>query len=132
MTPDETFEALEADANAVLVDVRTRAEWSYVGIVDLGALGRDPVLIEWQTFPTMEVAYDFGPALEGACPDKSAALYFLCRSGARSLAAAKLASALGYRRCVNVKDGFEGPPDAEGHRGTVAGWKASGLPWRQS
>ena len=51
---------------------------------------------------------------------------------ARSLAAARLMGALGYERCFNVTDGFEGPPDGAGHRGTVAGWKASGLPWRQT
>jgi len=90
------------------------------------------VLLEWQTFPGMTVDANFGQALERACPDKSAALYFLCRSGARSLAAAREMRARGYTRVFNVKDGFEGPPDAEGHRGTLAGWKAEGLPWRQT
>lgn len=127
----ETYSALQSDPTARLVDVRTRAEWAYVGLPDLGTAA-DPILVEWQTFPTMQVDARFGEALERACPDRETALYFLCRSGVRSLAAAREMRARGYTRVFNVKDGFEGPPDASGHRGTVAGWKASGLPWRQT
>jgi len=58
-------------------------------------------------------------------------IYFLCRSGVRSLAAAKAAQEAGYAHVYNITDGFEGPVDATGHRGTVSGWKASELPWRQ-
>lgn len=130
-TPEETYAALQAASEARLVDVRTRAEWSYVGLPQLGPLA-DPVLLEWQTFPAMQVREDFAQALASACPDRSAPLYFLCRSGVRSLAAARTAKAMGYQTAFNVKDGFEGPPDENGHRGTVSGWKAAGLPWRQS
>lgn len=129
---EEAFAALCTDAGAQLVDVRTRAEWAFVGVVNLEAAAKEPILIEWQSFPAMQVEAGFGPALARACPERSAALYFLCRSGGRSLAAARLAATMGYERCHNVTDGFEGPPDAAGHRGTVAGWKAAGLPWRQS
>jgi rhodanese-related sulfurtransferase len=58
-------------------------------------------------------------------------IYFICRSGTRSMAAAQAAKAAGYKHVFNIKDGFEGPPDARGHRGGVAGWKADGLPWKQ-
>ena len=58
-------------------------------------------------------------------------IYFLCRSGVRSLAAAQAAQAAGFPHVFNIADGFEGPPDPQGHRGTTAGWKADGLPWRQ-
>ncbi|MCF3935971.1 rhodanese-like domain-containing protein [Acuticoccus sp. M5D2P5] len=131
-TPGETYAALKSDPRARLVDVRTRAEWTYVGLPDLSETESDPVLIEWQTFPTMDVQPQFGAALSETCPDRSAPLYFLCRSGVRSLAAAKLANSMGYERCYNIQDGFEGPPDGNGHRGQRAGWKASNLPWRQS
>lgn len=131
-TPGEAFAAISSNATARLVDVRTRAEWTFTGVPDVGEAGADPVLIEWQTYPTMQVDDRFGDALQEACPDKSAPLYFLCRSGVRSLAAARLARELGYERCYNITNGFEGPPDAEGHRGQVAGWKANRLPWRQS
>ena len=131
-TPTEAFTALGTDPSARIVDVRTRPEWMFTGLADLSDAGSEPVLIEWQAYPSMQVATGFGAALEQACPDKAAPLYFLCRSGARSLAAARVAKTLGYQIVFNVTDGFEGPPDAEGHRGTVAGWKASGLPWRQT
>lgn len=127
----EAYTVLQSDPNARLVDVRTRAEWAYVGLPDLG-LASDVLLVEWQTFPTMQVDVNFGETLERACPDRDAALYFLCRSGVRSLAAAREMRERGYTRVFNVRDGFEGPPNREGHRGTVAGWKASGLPWHQS
>jgi rhodanese-related sulfurtransferase len=130
-TASEAFRVLQSDRTARLVDVRTRAEWAYVGLPDLGTLA-EPILVEWQMFPTMQVDANFGEALSRACPDRETALYFLCRSGVRSLAAAREMRARGYTRVFNVKDGFEGPPDTEGHRGTVAGWKASGLPWRQT
>lgn len=133
VSPSETFQALSDNPSARLVDVRTKAEWAYVGLPDVSTTpSGEPLLIEWQVFPTMAVADDFGQALQSVCPDPSTALYFICRSGARSLAAARLMCALGYENCFNVTDGFEGPPDAQGHRGSVAGWKASGLPWRQT
>jgi rhodanese-related sulfurtransferase len=56
-------------------------------------------------------------------------LFVICRSGRRSLAAAKAMA--GYRACHNVAGGFEGPLDDERHRGYVGGWKAAGLPWHQ-
>jgi rhodanese-related sulfurtransferase len=65
----------------------------------------------------------------GFTPDQH--IYFLCRSGVRSLAAAEAARAEGFQNVYNVADGFEGPVDAKGHRGAAAGWKASNLPWRQ-
>jgi rhodanese-related sulfurtransferase len=131
VTAAEAHEALQNDSDARLVDVRTRAEWTFVGIPM--TRGEDTtVLLEWQRYPTMDVDPRFPDELRRACPDKAAPLYFICRSGARSQAAAELAASLGYERCYNVVDGFEGPPDPRGHRGTIAGWKAAGLPWRQS
>lgn len=132
VTSAEAFEALRNDASARLVDVRTRAEWTFVGVPLTGESDRATIFIEWQRYPTMDVDPRFPEELARACPDKAAPLYFICRSGARSLAAAELATSLGYERCYNVVDGFEGPPDPSGQRGRVAGWKAAGLPWRQS
>jgi rhodanese-related sulfurtransferase len=67
--------------------------------------------------------------LAGFTPEQH--IYFMCRSGVRSLAAAQAAQAAGFGHVFNVADGFEGNPDGEGHRGRIAGWKAAGLPWRQ-
>ena len=118
--------------DAILIDVRTRAEWSYVGLPDLEGIGKKPALAEWQVFPSMQVNTEFVASLSGAIANKTAPLLFLCRSGARSAAAAKAMTAAGYSTCFNVADGFEGPLDAQGKRGSAAGWKATGLPWRQT
>ena len=129
--PRQVWDALLSDAKARLVDVRTDAEWTYVGMPDLAEAGQPPVLIPWQVFPAMQVNGDFVDNMRqaGLTPDN--ALYFLCRSGVRSLAAAKAAQAAGFAQAYNIADGFEGPPDEEGHRGRVSGWKAEELPWRQ-
>jgi rhodanese-related sulfurtransferase len=124
---DETWARLKRDAGAVLIDVRTIAEWAYVGLPDLSSINKRPVLVEWQTFPDDRVTEALGPI--GA--NKDSELLFICRSGSRSLKAARAMAAAGYARCRNVADGFEGPLDPERHRGRLAGWKARGLPWVQ-
>jgi rhodanese-related sulfurtransferase len=131
VSPKESFAALAADRNAQLVDVRTDAEWQYVGIPDLRPLGKQAVLVSWQYFPSGNVNASFVEELRDAGLEPSQKLYFLCRSGVRSMAAARAAAAAGFAAVYNVADGFEGPPDARGHRGSVAGWKADDLPWRQ-
>lgn len=129
--PTQTWEALKTDPNAQLVDVRTDAEWNFVGVPDLSPAGKDTVLVPWQMYPTMQRNAGFIDHLRqaGLTPDNH--IYFLCRSGARSLAAAEAARAAGFPHVFNVADGFEGPVDGDGHRGQAAGWKADGLPWRQ-
>lgn len=131
----EVWRRLEGDKGAQLIDVRTRAEWSFVGLPDVSQLGRRPVLIEWQGFPDNRADPAFvdklSRELEAAGVKKDAELFFICRSGGRSLLAAKAMTAAGYSRCRNVADGFEGPLDGNRHRGAVAGWKAAGLPWVQ-
>ena len=129
--PRKVWEALQADPRAQLVDVRTDAEWAYVGLTDLAASGKQPVLIPWQVFPQMGVNAGVVDQMRQAGFTPEHHIYFLCRSGVRSLAAAQAMQAAGYPHVYNIADGFEGPPDADGHRGQVAGWKADGLPWRQ-
>lgn len=128
--PAEAYAALAADEDAVLVDVRTAAEWNYVGVPDLSDLGKRVIYLEWQRFPDGAVNGDFVGQLRDAGIPDSAPIYFLCRSGVRSAAAARAATAAGLGPSYNVADGFEGPHDEHGHR-TVSGWKAAGLPWRQ-
>ena len=136
VSPSDAMMMLQSEADAVLVDVRTRPEWQFVGVPDLSALGKDAVLIEWQTYPSMQANGDFTRSLKAELagnniPD-DAPLLFLCRSGARSQAAPAANAAAGHKRCYNVAGGFEGPPDGEHHRGHVAGWKALRLPWAQN
>jgi rhodanese-related sulfurtransferase len=129
------WKTLTSSPRSQLVDVRTRAEWTYVGIPDLASVGKRPVLVEWQTFPDQTVDPRFAERLAGELkalgvgPDDD--LFFICRSGSRSRAAAQAMEAAGYR-AYNVGGGFEGPLDDERHRGSVVGWKAAGLPWQQS
>ncbi|WP_298215589.1 rhodanese-like domain-containing protein [Acidocella sp.] len=128
--PRQVWEALMSHPDAVLCDVRTQAEWNFVGLPELSEAGKQPLLIQWQLFPGMQPNPKFLEEL-AAKVKHAAPVYFLCRTGGRSLAAAQAAQAAGYKHVFNVKDGFEGPLDARGHRGAVAGWKADGLPWRQ-
>jgi rhodanese-related sulfurtransferase len=132
LSAQEAWDLLQGDAKARLIDVRTTAEWNFVGLPDLGPLGRDAELIEWQSFPTMQQNPNFLALAERAGPDKTAPLLFLCRSGARSRAAAIAATRAGYARAYNIAGGFEGDLDGERHRGHKNGWKASGLPWKQT
>lgn len=129
--PRDAWNAICSDRAAVLIDVRTDAEWLYVGLPDLSLADKDPLLIAWQVYPAMQLNSVFLNQMKAAGLTPENRIYFLCRSGVRSLAAAEAAEAAGYLHCYNVADGFEGPPDADGHRGRVAGWKVEGLPWRQ-
>ena len=135
MSPLSAWEMLQAEADAVLVDVRTDAEWAFVGVPDIGALGKQLLLLQWQVFPQMARDEAFNQKLDqmlreiGA--DEDTAVIFICRSGARSRDAAISLTGAGYRRCYNLAGGFEGDLDAQGHRGQVNGWKCAGLPWRQ-
>jgi rhodanese-related sulfurtransferase len=131
ISPRHTWAALQADAAARMVDVRTDAEWTYVGLPDLSAAGKQPVLLSWQIFPTMQVDGAFVDRLREAGLAPGQPLYFICRTGSRSLTAAQAAERGGFTRTYNVANGFEGPMDAAGHRGHISGWKADGLPWRQ-
>ena len=131
VSPGKTWEALKTDPSAQLVDVRTDAEWNFVGIPDLAAAGKQAVLLAWQVYPAMQRNAAFEEQLGKAGFTADHRIYFICRSGVRSLAAAEAAREAGFANVYNVADGFEGPPDGAGHRGTIAGWKASSLPWRQ-
>ncbi|MBU6444066.1 MAG: rhodanese-like domain-containing protein [Alphaproteobacteria bacterium] len=136
ITCTEAWELLKADTGAQVVDVRTVAEWSYVGLPDLTALGRRVLTVEWHGFGTRTVNPDFVPqvheALDAVGAGPETAVVFLCRSGVRSRLAATAMTQAGFKRAYNVADGFEGDLDNEYHRGRRNGWKAAGLPWRQS
>jgi rhodanese-related sulfurtransferase len=129
--PRRVWEALRSDPQAQLVDVRTEPEWAFVGLPDLASAGKQAVLIPWQVYPTMQHNEQFVDHLKQAGFTPEHHIYFLCRSGQRSMAAAQAAQEAGFAHVHNVADGFEGGVDANGHRGVKAGWKADALPWRQ-
>jgi len=134
LDPRETWDLLAKESAAQLIDVRTEVEWNCVGVPELGEQGRQTILVEWQRFPAApnpNFVQEVEKALKASNYQKGAPLFFLCRSGARSRAAAIAMTAAGYGPCFNITDGFEGALDAERHRGKSAGWKAAGLPWIQ-
>jgi rhodanese-related sulfurtransferase len=131
LTPQEAWNLLSEDPTSVLVDCRTQAEWSYVGVPDLTDVSKRAIFIEWVSFPDGARNADFVTQLRQAGIENDQQVVFLCRSGQRSIGAAEAATADGVAKAYNILDGFEGATDQDGHRGAV-GWKATGLPWRQS
>ena len=125
LLPKEAFALLKEVPGATLVDVRTQAEWYWVGRI------RGAVTVEWSGYPGGARNPDFLRQLQAAVPITSAPVMFLCRSGHRSHHAAAQATGAGYANCFNVLEGFEGDRDALAHRNTVGGWRAAGLPWEQ-
>lgn len=129
VTPTEAFQLLTEDPATVLIDVRTPAEWSYVGLPDLTAVGKQVVTASWHPNLTGD---ELTQMLDAAGVAKDDRLLFLCRSGQRSQHAATLATQLGFDKAYNISEGFEGHLDTRGQRGHTSGWKVDGLPWRQS
>lgn len=109
--------------SAVLVDTRSDAEREWVGFIP-GA-----VPVAWKQWPGMAMNPSFDDELKAAVPPGKKAV-LLCRSGVRSIAAARRATELGIE-AYNVLEGFEGDPDENAQRGKRGGWRFRGLPWRQ-
>lgn len=127
--PAEAFRVLAEQPEAVLLDVRSAAEWTFVGLPDASAMKGTLATVEWQSFPGMVRHPAFLEAVRAADVTPGRPVYCLCRSGVRSLHAAALLIDAGYA-AFNISEGFEGPLDTEGHR-AVSGWKVRGLPWKQ-
>jgi rhodanese-related sulfurtransferase len=124
LTPAEAHEVMQHHAKAKLVDVRTRAEWDWVGRVP------HAVEVEIMSYPGNRPNDAFVDDLAKQVP-KDAIVMFLCRSGGRSHNAASFATEAGFANSYNVLEGFEGDRDNNGQRNTVGGWRAAGLPWVQ-
>lgn len=124
VTPQEAFQLLQEAPGAVIVDVRTRAEWDWVGRVP-GAIE-----IDWVQYPDMNRNLHFISELIRQV-DRNALVLFLCRSGVRSRAAASAAIEAGFTSTFNILEGFEGDKDAQNHRGNLGGWRYHNLPWYQ-
>ena len=125
LLPSEAHTLLQTKPGAKVVDVRSRAELDFVGRIP------GSVEIEWKSYPGMSPNPNFVPQLKERVP-QDAVVMFVCRSGGRSHEAAVTALQSGYSAAFNVLEGFEGDRDSSGHRNTVGGWRAAGLPWTQS
>lgn len=126
LDPKQAWALLQSNPTAVLIDVRTAIEHGFVGHPP------NAVHVPWKEFPGMQLNTGFVAQVEQLVPDKSAPILLLCRSGQRSVDAAKALEAKGYQTLVNILEGFEGSLDENKHRGTTSGWRFHGLPWQQS
>ena len=135
VTPLEAFEDLKNNPNSFLIDVRTQAEWAFVGVSDLSEIGKETILLQWKIYPQMQINPDFvrlfNKAAEQLGVKEDSNLFFICKTGGRSLDAAEKMTKNGYKNCFNVANGFEGDRTENGQRGKVNGWKADALPWSQ-
>ena len=122
VSPQLAWQWVQA-GHAVLVDVRSDAEREWVGFVPGAAA------VPWKQWPGMVMNAAFDDAIREASGGQK--LVLLCRSGVRSIAAAKRATELGLE-AYNILEGFEGDPDAHAQRGRKGGWRHHGLPWRQN
>lgn len=122
VTPTEAYALISQDADAVLVDVRSRAELELVGRVQVATH------VEWAFYPGMVANTEFAAQLL-AQVDKSRTVVFMCRTGGRSHNAALLAQQLGYSKAYNMVEGFEGEANELKQRTLINGWKHAGLPW---
>jgi rhodanese-related sulfurtransferase len=125
LLPAEAFALQQRAPGAKIVDVRTRPELDFVGRIP------GSVEIEWHTYPGSQPNPAFLAELQRRV-DKESLVMFICRSGARSHAAATAAAGVGYTQCYNVLEGFQGDKNPQGHRDAVGGWRVAGLPWYQS
>jgi rhodanese-related sulfurtransferase len=134
LSPAEAWERLESDPAAILVDVRTRIELALTGGPDLSPLSREPLFLEWMTQQgrNPEFMAELRRLLAARAAGPDTPILFLCRTAGRSRMAAGELTAEGFRACYNISEGFEGALDEHGHRNSVDGWKARGLPWRQT
>ncbi len=126
LDPKQSWDLLQHNPHAVLVDVRTKMEHTFVGHPP-GAIH-----IPWKEAPDWQLNQNFVAEVKKAVPDINAPVLLLCRSGQRSLDAAKALEQAGYQHLINIVDGFEGPLDENKHRGNLGGWRFQGLPWLQS
>jgi rhodanese-related sulfurtransferase len=129
--PAEAWQILKSKQDSYLVDVRTSAEWHYVGFPDLKPLNKEVIKLEWRLLPGMEKNNNFLRDLQRIVVNPEAEIFFLCRTGGRSTEAAIEMAKVGYKKSYNITGGFEGDLDSNSHRGKISGWKAEKLPWRQ-
>ena len=126
LNPKQAWSLLEIESSAVLLDVRDRTESAFVGR-PVGSIN-----IPWKEAPSWQANPNFVAEARQRIPDPNTPVLLLCRSGQRSLDAAKALAEAGYTDVTNVEEGFEGSLDEHKHRGTLGGWRAHGLPWEQS
>jgi rhodanese-related sulfurtransferase len=132
LTPAETWKILQNNERSILIDVRSTAEWAYVGVTDLSSIGKEAYTIEWKSFPDMLINSNFINQVKEICTNREIKILSLCRSGQRSISTSQALTDAGFKQCYNVLEGFEGDKDSAEHRSQSGGWKFHGLPWKQN
>ena len=125
LKPRDAWQQLQADPGGIILDVRDPLEFAFVGH-PIGAVN-----VPWKAAPEWRLNPEFIETVRQFGGPETP-LYLLCRSGQRSLDAARALADAGFRNLTNIDEGFEGPLDADRHRGTIGGWRFAGLPWEQS
>ena len=113
---------LNNNSNSVVLDVRTEEEWNNIGKPDAEALNSKTFFISLLIGPDRQKNENFVKEFLDKKVPKKDNILVICRSGVRSMAAAKLLQQQGYKNLINISDGFEGNP------ATGEGWKKSKLP----
>ena len=131
ITSIECFVKLLEISNSYLFDVRTKPEWEFIGVPDLSLLNKKTIFISWLIYPEMKINSLFQNQLNKSNIKQNDKLFLICRSGNRSLQAARFLFSFGYLHCFNISDGFEGDKNNLNQRSTINGWKYNNLPWKQ-
>jgi rhodanese-related sulfurtransferase len=131
VSPQESFDYISKNPS-IIIDVRTGPEWQFVGIPDLSDTPSRLVTISWKLYPSFVMNPRFiGDLIAETSIAKDTPLFFICRSGGRSLDAAVAVAAEGYYYCFNITGGFEGDVNSNRQRSMEHGWKHDNLPWVQ-
>jgi rhodanese-related sulfurtransferase len=131
VSPAEAYRVLSQEGG-FLVDVRSLPEWQFTGVANLEGMPAKLLTISWKTYPNFVLNPEFEKQLASAVgAQKDVPIFFLCKTGGRSLDAAVAMTQAGYSQSYNVTGGFEGDQNESGQRGTKNGWKAAQLPWAQ-
>ena len=125
------FQKLSKKSSSYLIDVRTKPEWSFVGIPDLHSLQKNTICVCWRVYPSMEININFQSEILEFGINNQDIIFLICRSGNRSAEAADFLTSKGFINCFNVIDGFEGDIGSHHQRSTINGWKYNKLPWKQ-
>jgi len=131
LLPKMAIERLQNNPQALFVDVRSKAEFKYVGFPE------NSILIPWIDDPDWEPNPEaFSDAvmqeLDGRENLSDTEIILICRSGFRSNEALKCLENKGFTQVSHVASGFEGDLDENDHRGNLNGWRHDGMPWSQS
>lgn len=139
----ETYEMMKKDPKVILVDVRTPAEWQFVGYTKMAQIMVPSVFFKYDAIDDKKPRYrdimnpnfisEFEEAAAKIGADEDTTYVIMCRSGAtRAQPAAKALWQYGYKNVYIMTDGFEGGKlkdgDRKGYR-LKAGWKYNGYPW---